>query len=100
MSAQAAVVFLQSISEFTVNSISARYLINDATESNVAHQGIAAKDSIVGAFHSVKGWNITVKHLNKACFDVAVATRVVNAFDIFTQEYMCVLSSTYFPSNT
>lgn len=40
MSAQAAVVFLQSISEFTVNSISARYLINDATESNVAHQGI------------------------------------------------------------
>ena len=39
MSAQAAVVILQSINEFTVNSTSARDLINDATLTNVAQQG-------------------------------------------------------------
>ena len=39
MNAQAAVVILQSINEFTVNSTSARDLINDATLTNVAQQG-------------------------------------------------------------
>ncbi|KAI5895502.1 uncharacterized protein SCHCODRAFT_02665837 [Schizophyllum commune H4-8] len=88
MSAQAAVVILQSINEFTVDSTSARDLINDATLTNVAQQGYAVLYSITGAYYSLKGWNNAVTQLNKSAFDETVAIRVINAFGIFAQDYI------------
>ncbi|KAL1758191.1 hypothetical protein FB107DRAFT_258986 [Schizophyllum commune] len=91
MSAQAAVVILQSINEFTVNSTSARDLINDATLTNVAQQGYAVLYSITGAYYSIRGWNNAVTQLNKSAFDETVAIRVINAFGIFAQDYIGLL---------
>ncbi|KAI4520028.1 hypothetical protein K525DRAFT_362618 [Schizophyllum commune Loenen D] len=91
MSAQAAVVILQSINEFTVNSSSARDLINDATLTNVAQQGYAVLYSITGAYYSIRGWNNAVTQLNKSAFDETVAIRVINAFGIFAQDYIGLL---------